>query len=352
MQNNVLIVADSFEYRKKERRFIDFMEQICKPRFFYTQYETKLIRFFFNVPIFNSFLTHIAYWFLSVLYAIDISKLRKQTQNIIFINPIVGFFYSFFSLFLNNSNKILIAGFLFEPKKSKIYYGLRIFFVNVAYRKVNKIVVYSKKEKVFYQNLFPNLAHKFIYIPYGKDYDFFNKKEFTYECPYIASGGRSNRDYKILSEAYSLMAKEGFKTSLLIATRRECVEKISFDRNVIIEHNIPLEMFGSFISSSLFFVLPILDTTISAGHMAMLEAMSLKKIVLVADIPSIRDYVDESCVVFYKPNDPIDLSNQMKYILQNIDSPIFTEMVIKAYHLYESKYSFSNLLFRLAQCLN
>ena len=83
-------------------------------------------------------------------------------------------------------------------------------------------------------------------------------------------------------------------------------------------------------------VLSLKNTEVSAGHMVMLQAMSLGVPVLVNDIPAIRDYVDESVVEFYNSGDSIELKSKIeKYLLDN-KKEIKAK---KAKELYYSKYT-------------
>ena len=90
--DNCLIVLDSFEYKKKIADIYNNVSDICNPEFYYTTYENKITSFLRNIRYIGLLLTHIQYWLMSIVYAIKIFTLGKK--NIIFINPIVGIFFS------------------------------------------------------------------------------------------------------------------------------------------------------------------------------------------------------------------------------------------------------------------
>ena len=103
----------------------------------------------------------------------------------------------------------------------------------------------------------------------------------------------------------------------LVATRPECVTPSMLNCNVDFIYGITLNQFGSLIKGSKLFILPLRDTNISAGHMSMMEAMAVRVPVIVTDIPSIRDYVDDNCVFFYNANDACDLRRKIIFIVGN-----------------------------------
>jgi len=343
-----LIILDSFEYKSREAEFCDYISDVCDPTFFYSKYENGLTEIFMRTKYVGGLLTHITYWIISLGYAfrILIGKYRKY-DNIVFINPIVGIFYAALmrSLFVNKN--ISICGFLFENKKNKLYLMLRKAFVIFCYKSVNKICVYGENEVKHYENIFPELKGKFQYVKYGRDFHYKDKKDLCYEDAYIASGGRSNRCYETLCKAMQILKGRGITENCLVATRPECVTANMEKSPVKFQYGITLNQFGSFIKHSCLFVLPLLNTKISAGHMVMMEAMANGKPIVVTDIPAIRDYVNNSQVIFYNADDAEDMANKIQNALQKIGTPEINDMVERSKALYENEYSFKALLKRI-----
>lgn len=347
----VQIILDSMEYKSKESEYQEYLSDICDVSFLYTEYENKTIEFFHKIPAIGSLLTHVTYWTLSLLYALNIILRTKNAECIIFINPIVGFFYSLISRFTNSKKTICIAGFLFEPKSNSVYYNIRKYIVNFAYKETNKIIVYGKDEITYYKKIFPSLSEKFIFIKYGRDFIYKDNRDFNNEYSYISSGGRSNRDYATYINAMSIISTKENKIKGIIATRPECVKGLKRPNNLNIKYNITLNQFGSFLDKSLFCVLPLIDTNISAGHMALFEAMFHKKIIIVADIPAIRNYVNNDQVIFYKPNDSIDLSKKIIFVYNNIQNNKILMKAESAHIFYENNLSFKAMLYRIVKAM-
>lgn len=341
----ILVILDSIEYKRKEVELKELLSEYCDPIFFYSKYENKLTEKFQKTKYVGGLLTHIAYWIMSFGYAIKL-YFKYDIKHVIFINPIVGIFFAGISRLLLGDRNITVAGFLFEDKSSMFYLYIRKVFVNFCYCNVSKIIVYGDAEIQQYSDCFPKLKDKFVFVQYGRDYFYEDKQSFYHNREYIASGGRSNRCYETLCKAldFSNTSKE---YDCLVATRPECVTSGMEDSKVSFIYGITLNQFGSFIEGSKLFVLPLIDTTISAGHMAMMEAMSVRIPILITDIPAIRNYVDDQCVFFYKPYDAKDMADKIDYILNNIDSEEVHNKIENSFNLYKNNYSFNALLTRI-----
>lgn len=348
IRKDVLIVLDSYEYQAREKEFASLLQDLVQPHFFYSKYENSLTEKFAKTKYIGGFMLHVSYWMLSFLYACRlIGKRYNRFDTIVFVNPIVGIFYCMLCRLFFLNKKITIGGFLFENKSSSIYYSVRKSFVNFCYKKVSKLFVYGENEVSYYQTVFPKLKNKFEYVKYGRDFSYKNTKDFVYSNPYIASGGRSNRKFETLCDAMELLNQEGMNIDCVVATRPECVNSEMQKSKVKFVYGITLNQFGSFIEHSVLFVLPLLNIKLSAGHMAMLEAMSKGKPVIVTDIPAIRDYVSENEVIFYNPDDARDLANKINYIYKNLTSEDVESKRQKAMFLYNNEYSFKALLKRI-----
>lgn len=346
--NKVLIILDSLEYKSKEHVFLDQLSSFSDPTFFYSKYENSLTELFQKTKVVGGILTHITYWMMSFCYACKLFGCKySKFEYLVFINPIVGIFYCLLSRIFHKKKEISIAGFLFESKKNKLYFNARKAFVNFCYKNVEHIFVYGENEVEHYNLLFPKLSGKFEYVKYGRDFIYKDKKDFHVSCPYIASGGRSNRKYETLCSAMKVLNSNNIDIACLIATRPECVTSDMEQSPVMFQYGITLNQFGSFIEHSTIFVLPLLNTQLSAGHMAMMEAMANEKPIIVTDIPSIRDYVSENHVTFYKPDDSEDLASKISFVLNNIRSEQILDKVKQAKLLYENEYSFKALLRRV-----
>jgi len=348
-KTNTLIILDSLKYKEREGILKDSLSTYCNAEFYYTYYENNLVKFFHGLAVVGNLLSHLAYWTISFNAACKLFFFRKKLSHKIFINPIVAIFYCFLLNLSRRKEIVVIAGFLFEAKKNKLYFNLRKKFVNVCYKNASSIVVYSKNEISLYSEWFPELANKFVFIKYGRDFDIFEENTYTSIDAYIASGGVSNRDFKTLISAFRVIQKGGSELKCKIATRPQACAEPDKLPNVSVLYDIRIDRFGSFLDKSLFVIIPLANTFLSAGHMALLESMYRKKIILITDIPAVRDYVDENTVFFYNAEDPEDMAIKIKYIYDNINTEAVVRKSLLAHEYYQTDYNFASLLTRIVK---
>ena len=305
----------------------------------YTRYEDSIIRKVRNFRIVGSLLQHLFRWLKSLYYTLKIISF-KHIDEIICLNPIVGIFLGIMNF---KHTRIILGGFLFEPKNNNIYYRLRKKITGFALKRIDKAVVYGSKEVTYYKNIF-DLKDKFIFVPYGIDY----LNQIPYEGKslpekFIFSGGGSNRDYETLSKAYACSSK---RLPLVIATQPWRLDELELS-NVYILTNVVNETFGDVLKKAELLILSLKDSDISAGHMVMLQAMKLGVPIIVNDIPAIHDYVDQTMVVFYKSGDIKGLCKTIdKYDKEQINNK---QRVISANEKYNNEYTSFGLVKRLLE---
>ena len=334
---DTLFILDKIDYKKKEKEIIDkFKNQNIK--IYYTEYEDALIRKVCKWKFIGEILLHILYWIKSYRYARKIYKENGKCK-VICINPIVGIFLGMKNR--KNKMKITLAGFLFEPKKNKFYYFLRKCIVKLFLKGIDNIVVYSRNEVNYYEKIFK--IKKFTFVKYGIDYE--SHKKYMGELPekYIFSGGRSNREYHTLIEAYNKV-KKMYAIDLCIATRPVVLQNEN-TTNTIVLKDVVLETFGSAMEFSGFVILPLMEREISAGHQVLLEALERNKIVIVSKIDAVLDYVSDEQVIFYESSNVEDLISKMKEVLDNYN--LYKEKYRNNYLFYNENYTFMKFLERL-----
>lgn len=332
-----LLILDRYGYKVNDEKYKKIvLEKYDEVEIIYTKYEDFIIRKVRNWPWCGNFFMHILRWIKSINYAFTAFRCKK-VDIIICLNPLVGFFLGLLNL---NKKKIIFAGFLFENKKNKLYYLIRKKVTKFSLNRIEKVICYGSTEVRNYAKIF-EFNEKFLFIPYGIDY--MEQKEYKLkELPqrYIFSGGGSNRDYKTLIDAYQLSEK---KQPLIIATQPWRLD--GFNTNgILILSNVVNETFGDVMKKSDLLILSLKNTEVSAGHMVMLQAMSLGVPVLVNDIPAIRDYVDESVVEFYTSGDSTELKSKIENYLLDNNREI---KVKKAKELYYYNYTSFELVKKL-----
>ncbi len=334
-----LFVIDRYGYKVNEKKYKKIFNRYYeRVDVIYTKYEDAVIREVRKWPVAGNFLLHLLRWMKSFAYSVGI-MCKKDIDIIVCLNPIVGIMLGLMNI---HHKKIIFAGFLFEEKDNACYYKIRKAVTKLAISRIEKIVVYSNREKEYYKDIY-KVKNKFVYVPYGIDY--MNQKKYTLqELPqkYLFSGGGSNRDYITLVNAYNSMEK---KVPLVIATQEWRLKGIN-TRQVMVLDDVVNETFGDVLRHSELLVLSLKDTEISAGHMVMMQAMSLGVPILVNDIPAIRDYVDERYVAFYQSGNTQDLQNKISLYWESNESK---ERAGRAKELYQKQYTSFSFMRRLAK---
>lgn len=330
-----ILVMDNFTYQKRHSEFLKLMDDILggENKIVYTEYEDGIIRKVRNYKFIGSILQHILYWIKSFGYAIRI--IRFDSDTIYCVNPIVGFFLGLF----NKKKKIVLGGFLFEPKRNKIYYNIRKSITKLSLKRIETVVVYGSREVEYYRKIFK--LDKFKFIKYGIDFEE-PCKYLNQDLPnrYIFSGGGSNRDYVTLVNAYNLLKD---KPLLVIATQPWRLEYLDVTQIKNLD-DVVLENFGDVMKNSLFLVLSLKDQVVSTGHMVMFQAMSLEVPILVNDITAIRDYVDEKSVIFYESGDVEELSKLISILSDDISH--FHGKTKFAKKIYDEKLTYKSFIER------
>lgn len=336
--NKLILVLDKEAYKCNEETYKDILQKSYDTvEIIYTEYEDKLIRTVRNWKYIGVVLQHLLYWKKSFDYAKEI--LRKSANTILCINPIVGIFLGI----MNRNIDIILCGFLFEPKKNKVYYALRKRFTEQCLKGVRYAVVYSEQEVEYYEHIFPGI-HKFVYVPYGIDYLIENQYEGWLPERYIFSGGGSNRDYKTLVEGYNLLCLEKKVPDLVIATLPRCLAGLNID-NVHLLTDVVIETFGSVIRRSDCVVLSLKDSELSVGHQVILEALKNNAIIIVNKIKAVENYVGEGQVIFYESGNILDLKEKIEYVFANYE--MLKQSAHQNNNFYEERYTFGKLLERL-----
>lgn len=349
---NRLLVLDSIESLRTLKLCGEFSLVRKNCDVIVVEYENALISFFQRTKYCGKFFARILYWIKSFSAAFNIffSK-NRWPKGVIFVNPIVGIFYCFLCslLLCRNKYNIVVSGFLFENKSSSLYLFIRSLFVKFSYRCATKIVVYGSSEISHYAKLFPELTDKFVFIPYGRNFSNGTEKYQNNNTVYISSGGASNRDYSTLLNAIKYINNDLHIKNfpiVKIATRPSVLDRSDI-RGVEVIYDISPTLFGDFLSKSVFFVLPLADVQISAGHMALLEAMSLGKKIIVSDIQAVRDYVTDGEVFLYRSGDYVGLAEAMLRFWFEPDCGVISDYSVKSKCIYDLKYTQLGFLNRL-----
>lgn len=255
-------------------------------------------------------------WLPFFLFAIRGFIKGLRYDIVISWSGVVGLFLGFLKLiFFLNKPKLFVTTFIFRPRKSKIVTSIRCWFFKACVKKMDGIICHSRDEANYYISLFCLNHGKVKFISYGIELPKVNFQN-NGEGPYIASAGKSNRDYELLKKAMN-----GIKTKVKIYCSRDYRELTCNKNKSNIEVNIdtPLKEFLEGLYNALFVVIPLKHPEFSSGQLVLLQAMALGKTVIATDCWGTRDYIKHmENGILVTPGDEFELREKILFLLSNL----------------------------------
>lgn len=218
-------------------------------------------------------------------------------------DPRVSFWCSVFvSLFGVNVDHIAYA-FNFP----NLPQGIKYFLMKLAFKRINKFIVYSNYEKELYNQYFE--------IPLDKIYVHFwsvGKPKYQPEEPielgnYICAIGGNARDYSTLVKAMKKLPD----IKLVLIARPENLQNIEIPSNVKTFCNIPKSKAMNILKHSLFMVLPLKDSQVPCGHVTLVAAMHLGKAFIITNSIGVQDYVRNEYNCLTCPDSDVDKLSEL-----------------------------------------
>jgi len=181
---------------------------------------------------------------------------------------------------------------------------------------INKIICFTRSQANFWNNSL-GYIDKAVFIPLGVDTQKYSPVNVE-SSNYIFSAGRTARDYVTLFKA----AKHVNANFVVVGgynTQSE-IDLQSVPGNVTVHFELPEKTYRELLAKSRFVVLTLNDVSYSSGLSVLLQAMAMRKAVIVTRVCSTVDYVsDWNTGVFVKPYDEYDLRDKILYLLENQD---------------------------------
>ncbi|MDP3024954.1 MAG: glycosyltransferase family 4 protein [candidate division Zixibacteria bacterium] len=264
-------------------------------------------------PTFFSKITRV--WLPFFLFAIRGFRKGLRYDIVVSWSGVVGLFLGFFKLiFFLNKPKLFVTTFIFRPRKNKIATSIRFWFFKACVKKMDGIICHSSDEANYYKTLFHLNDNKIKFVPYGIELPKVNFQN-NGEEPYIASAGKSNRDYELLKTAIT-----GIETKVKIYCSRDYKALTDDEKNPNLEvhFDTPLKEFLEGLNNALFVVIPLKFPEFSSGQLVLLQAMALGKTVIATDCWGTRDYIKHmENGILVAPGDEFELREKILYLSSN-----------------------------------
>lgn len=254
----------------------------------------------------------------------DYNKVLAWQQ---FYGLILAFYFRL--MHIKESPEIVVLTFIYKPKKSligKIYDKFMRYIVTSGY--VKYFVVFSESEKKRYADYFDIPESRFVFETLGYE-------DKTKDVPRVESGefylaaGRSNRDYKFLTEAWS---KRKEKLEIICDT----LNLKNATDNIEILTNCHDDDFFRELAKCRAVIVPLEDTHISSGQLVIIQAMMYGKPVIVTENDTVTDYIDSGRTGLVIKKTEKDLSDAIAALA---DEKYYEEISAAERCRYESKFS-------------
>ena len=216
--------------------------------------------------------------------------------------------------------------------------GKALKLMQFASKTLDGVIYHTAMQEEYYKKCHPWLLDKSKYIAFGTDSEFFEdtrRNDEMYEDvkkdseisedinrdrnsenitanSYILSIGYNKRDWNTLIKAYEELDTE-VELHLLGNDSWE-----SDNPKIKIIPPVPVKEMMGMIEESLFGVLPLKWFNYSYGQMTLMQQMALSKAVIVSEVPSVKDYVQDGIdACLYPPEDADALAERMKVLLED-----------------------------------
>lgn len=243
-----------------------------------------------------------------------------------FYGLILAFYFKLFHV--KKTPEITVMTFIYKQKKS--FWGViyaRFIHDVVKSGYIKRFIVFSNSEKEYYADLFEVPEEGFVVETLGIQdmYDIVGTR--VSEEKYFLAAGRSNRDYKFLRNAWQNKDKLKIICDICKETDTEYIKYLK---------NCYHREFMQELSNCYAVIVPLHDGKISSGQLVILQAMMLKKPVIVTRNDTVKDYVENGVDGFVIDKD----SESLNWAVERLKDPdVYEAIAENARQSFEKKFS-------------
>lgn len=287
----------------------------------------------------------------SVILARSCIKELADNSVLVFQSHMMLFIYKKIAAFSFRARKarpkLVLHGLIYTPRQSNFVQKLRALYFKHTLHKIHLIICYSQYESKSIDSLIDSNFTRIIPVRYGigegpvisKWYDSFRNDEIIEpknDFVNIITAGRSSRDYRTLVDAVE-NARASIVCNIVCDNYQAAPESLKSDR-VIIHRNTYGHHYIEKILAADIAVIPLTTSDISAGQMVMLQALSAAKPVIITDIKTIREYVEDNPFIKLVP--PFDTEAMAKAIEEIAERlPLKKEERLGLRKIYDDNFS-------------
>lgn len=174
---------------------------------------------------------------------------------------------------------------------------------------------YSKIEIDFFVSEMGIKKGKIKYLPLATDWEYFSQKSKAKREVICAVGTELGRDYKTFFDAV-----KNLPVKAEIACHPDNIKGLQIPSNVKVHLNIPVSKVRKLYQRSIISVVPCKERYRSSGQMVVLESSAAGLPTIASKIFGITSaftFENNKNILFFKPEDSIDLRKKIKFLLGN-----------------------------------
>jgi len=219
---------------------------------------------------------------------------------------------------------------------------LKKILIRFMARSVTSFLVWSSHECKKYSGYFKIPSDKFTFIPHHVSLQGYNVE--AQQGDYIFAGGDSSRDYDTLLEAVKFLSIP----TMIVAKQVQTWNGKELPSHVQAKTTDPLE-FRRLMAHSQMVVLPLsVGLLQSTGQQSYLNAMYLRKPVIVSDVPGVRDHIQPGVTgIVVPPGDPSALRKAITQVLKG--GPEIEKMIEAAYVQVQKEFTLEHFVGRILE---
>lgn len=208
---------------------------------------------------------------------------------------------------------------------------------------IDKLIVFSENEIEYYANIFNLKEDKFIFLPLSMAT--LPEQPVITEMQsrrYVLSVGRSNRNYEFLIDALN---NEKYEVEIIC----DVLKKKSLPKNIHIHNDIFYSDMLKWMYNCYCVVIPLKDLNISSGQLVLLQAMQMKKPIIITNSKGVQNYIINEYNGLVINNAKDELLKSLNRIYS--DKDFYKYLISNGYKEWETKYSTEVFVCNLVHCI-
>ena len=285
---------------------------------------------------------YISYFIVPLKYMMK----RNQIECIVAWQQFYGLIFAFWMrLFhVKKRNKLIVMTFIYKKRKGilgKIYFAFMKYIVCSAY--VDVFQCFSEHECEMYSEIFDVPKNKFVScgLTIEDEYDAF--KKYIKQGDYYLAAGRSNRDYQYLCDEFKNIVHE----KVIVLCDKYKIE--NKPESVEFKESIYGNTYKEYLAASKAAIIPLKKEGISAGQLAIIQAMMFGKPVIVTETETTLEYVKDGYNAIVIKNKTKDIVNAIKMLDDQI---YYSQMSANARTTFEENFTGKELAFAIGDIVN